>query len=262
MKPYTQISIEKELALMKEKPASYWYQLETKNKKFIEFGVHHTRNNDHPQFKIIKKIIMDLKPECIIFELTKSKVEELEKVDSKEAILRFLERAIIYGLIPKGTITIGADISRSAMINTKKLTEKYLRDELLMCLILFDIEYLSKKLNKPPKDVLDGALNIWKLKDKEKWGAKVDFYLKKMYSRTLANSKIGDRISATPIDNTCVLNTIERDFTTIRDEHMIMTILDYLQKYDRVIFFVGKNHVLRHEEYVHEFFKEHFSISN
>jgi hypothetical protein len=83
--------------------------------------------------------------------------------------------------------------------------------------------------------------------DKELFINLLDNYLKKNNKKKIDEISKNDDIIPTPIDNKTSLNKIMKEMSYFRDVNMIKKLEGAIQKYDNVLYALGKNHIVRQE---------------
>ncbi len=238
-------TIQEEIDLVRSKPFLYWYNIKFGTKELICFGLHHTKDASHIQFNKLKEILIDFNPQCVILEATEDFVKSLKNnIHSTRD-----EREIICALLENKAMVIGGDLKiRETMMFLPK--NKFSEDDILITLLLYQVHARSKKEKLAPIDIFLEELTKENVNENEKILTKTNEYLKIMYGKPLDEMNSKDNIYPIPVKEKCILNKISRKISEIRDNNMLETIETNIKRFDRVIFFAGRNHVIRQENFI------------
>lgn len=226
---------------MKEKPTPYTYKIHGDNKEIIIFGLSHTYDEKHPQFAQIKDMISKFDPQVVLFEIPKDAEKLLYSKDSNDAIQKIGEKRIIRNLLDDSVKLIAADNHMSHLEDIDSISTE---NKFILKLLL---KTYSICINNDV-DVKEFILGELQRENKMELKNKIFNYIKDFTDEEIDNITRIYKIIPTPIDNFNQLNVDMRILSLKRDEEMIDEIIKAREEFDRVMFFVGRNHALRWEK--------------
>jgi hypothetical protein len=244
------LNLEEEKRICKETPIPYLLEFKSKKKNLFCLGIEHSSDFSHPQFKIIEDLIKN--QEIILVESnnpSKEKDNEISFILSKNE-----------NLIP----IIGCDLNllKAIVLISKKFDPKDI-------LLLRSLVYLNKPERRADlKKYLSEVIEIIKNEEffseiYKKLGFEENFLSEIIEDYLMKNNEKGsekitaeDSIYPTPLENKTILNEISREISYTRDAYMLKSLNDALNKFNRILYILGKNHIVRQERIITELFKE------
>lgn len=240
------ITIEEEIKLTRksvENPSLH-YNLQN-GKSLTVIGTNHSRNRKDVQFNYISKEIAKIKPDCVILELPQKEIDRM-KYDSKAIRWKYYgESGFIYNILPENIIKIGGDIERNKLCQLLLKQDKFSKDEInayrVYATMISEIILYNQKVKSAIKRA--GEFENVKITDKIK--KIMNDYTKKYNNKELEMLTSKDDLTIYPLFKKCVLSRIAREIGQIRDCYMLKVIRKTSKSHNRIMFFAGRNHILR-----------------
>jgi len=247
------LSITEEISKARNTPSPFVINLSNGRKRLVCFGLEHTSDSSHPQFRVFDEFL----------DSFDSGVSLVESPDISKSLLPELKQ-IVPSASKKGLVVRGVDLPLLGEII--KFSSKYdPKDAVLFRAIVY--------LNKPDRkgnvhDHIDNFLQMIKSEndfsvmfeksglDKSSLLDLLELYTFQVLSKGLSNITPNDSLFPSPVDEKHVLNKYCRDISLDRDSFMLKKLQEALEEFDSVFYILGKNHIIRQEDTIREIYKE------
>lgn len=249
------LDIKEEIKKEGEVSTPYILELRKKEKHLVCLGIKHIGSEGYSdeQFRSFDKILEKLKPKIILVERVGNNFENLQgefgyfipKAQEKNIEVRGIDRNMLGAILevsnrfePKSIVLLRA-LARLTRTDIRPQIKKHVSETL-------EIISSEKKFSEIYRE---SGLN------EESFTEYLEEYIQVLLGKGLNELGEDDNIFPSPIDEKHSLNKIIREVSFVRDTFMLKNLRKTLEKYDRVLYVLGKNHIVRQEKVIEELFE-------
>jgi hypothetical protein len=246
---YESISAEEERIISENTPMPYVIELNSEGKNLICFGLKHTNNFSGDLFERLSRYIS--MSDVVLAETYFARGEHDSEVDF-----------IIAESMKRGVVVLPADINVFAGII--RVAKRYKKEDILLLRSLYYLSNRSfrKNLRRHIPEVLelmqgeDFFSELYKETNMNegKFTRMLEEYVIRSFDVSI--DEVEESLVPSPIDDKTILNKIVREIDYYRDSNMIERLIEALKKFDRVLYVLGKNHIVRQENTIRRIFGE------
>lgn len=232
--------------------------LDGAGKRLLFYGSRHSNDKNNPMFKDIERYFYDTHPQIVLVEgdFNKNKYSDMDS-----AIARG-ESAYVTYLAQKEGIPLGS-VEPPMPLQFQTLLGEYSKEKILL-MYLFRQLYQYQRQNQNVKidferETQDYASSLAKQglplnEDDLKPGSIIDT-LKRYLNQDINNSSWADiDYYSIVYKSGSEINEIYQKVLDMRNQYLLDTIKDNLDKYDRVFIIMGGDHVKSERQYIEEIF--------
>ena len=258
---HLKISIEEETNLMKEYKNSKTPILKYSfgRKTLINIGTNHSRNIIDRQFKIIFKEINRENPDCVILEIEQKVIDIMEKESKEERKNYYGEVGIIYNFLNNEIKKLGADLSLLELADKLDKNE-FSQDEIDAFKVYLIMIPEMINYDKNVEEAIKGACEYTKVLINKNIRKIMDSHALEYNKKKVDKLTKKDNLSICPLLDNNILSKIMRAIDNLRDYNMVKVTFEALNEYDKVMFFTGTNHLIRHKKIFEKFLGHSKSI--
>jgi len=222
-------------------PVPYIYKLQKGEKQFLYLGSHHSfdpSDSQFSQFSQFEQEFKEFKPEIV---LTEGKIWPGKFPNAEEAIKAGAEMSFLSWLAHNTNIpTACFDASHEQELMW--LQKKFSQNEIFAMCVLRAAQHGEKFMASE----INFFQKLWPEYDCSQ--EHLEKLLANIFKRPIdITDKEFCNNATSPVDDFSILNKVAVESNVLRDTHMVKTILQMLQKHDRVLAIAGHSHAVIQE---------------